>query len=163
MSGNRTPEENWQTESAPDPFASGEVIVETRADLPSGQLSKNSRILLVEDFACMRRIIRNLLADIGFQNVVEAESGGAALDCLHNERIDMVITDLKIPDISGIELLRAVRADPRLAQTPVLIMTADAQRETILEAARAGVNAYLIKPFSAAILESKIRQISGTC
>nr|WP_223826264.1 response regulator [Spongiibacter pelagi] len=119
------------------------------------------KILLVEDFATMRRIIRDLLAEIGYHHIIEAENGETALGILHNEAVDLVISDLKMPDISGLELLQAIRADHRLAHMPVMIITADAQRENILAAARAGVNAYIIKPFTAAILETKIRQITG--
>ncbi|MAY37583.1 MULTISPECIES: response regulator [Spongiibacter] len=117
------------------------------------------RILIVEDFATMRRVIRNLLQDLGYGNICEADDGMAALTLLHNQRVDLVITDLLMPTMGGMELLRAVRADRQLCSTPVLMVTADAKRERIIEAAHAGVNAYIVKPFTAAVLDSKIRQI----
>ncbi|WP_372864306.1 response regulator [Spongiibacter sp.] len=117
------------------------------------------RILVVEDFATMRRVIRNLLNDLGYASISEAEDGTSALPMLHNQRFDLVITDLLMPEMSGMELLRAMRADRGLCHIPVLMITADAQREKIIEAARAGVNAYIVKPFTAAMLESKIKQI----
>lgn len=152
---------NRQLERSPDPFAqSGEP-----APLPEGSgaapAGRKLRILLVEDFATMRRIMRNLLADIGYHNIVEADGGAAALSILHNEAVDLVLSDLKMPDISGLELLKAIRADRRLSHIPVLIVTADAQRENIERAARAGVSGYIIKPFSASILADKIRQATG--
>ncbi len=107
----------------------------------------------------MRRVIRNLLQDLGYGNICEADDGMAALTLLHNQRVDLVITDLLMPTMGGMELLRAVRADRQLCSTPVLMVTADAKRERIIEAAHAGVNAYIVKPFTAAVLDSKIRQI----
>lgn len=117
------------------------------------------RILVVEDFSTMRRIIRNLLGDLGYRYISEADDGLAALPMLHNQHFDFVITDLLMPHMSGLELLRAIRADRRLCHIPVLMITADAHREQIIEAAEAGVNGYIVKPFTAAMLESKICRI----
>jgi len=117
------------------------------------------RILVVEDFSTMRRIIRNLLGDLGYRYISEADDGLAALPMLHNQHFDFVITDLLMPHMSGLELLRAIRADRKLCHIPVLIITADAKREQIIEAAQAGVNGYIVKPFTAAMLESKILRI----
>ncbi|POP53348.1 response regulator [Zhongshania marina] len=114
------------------------------------------RILVVEGFSTMRRIIRNLLLDLGYRYISEAEDGLSALPMLHNQRFDLVITDLLMPRMSGLALLRAIRADSNLAHIPVLMITADAKREQIVEAAEAGVNGYMVKPFTAATLEGKI-------
>ena len=144
-------------ERSPDPFSSSEM----GADSPArGALSlRDVRILVVEDFATMRRVIRNLLNDLGYARISEADDGTAALPMLHNQRFDLVITDLLMPEMGGLELLRAIRADRSLRHIPVMIITADAQREKILAAAAAGVDAYIVKPFTAAMLESKIRQL----
>ncbi len=141
---------------SPDPFSG----YEGRAESAPGPVAlRDMRILVVEDFATMRRVIRNLLNDLGYASISEAEDGTSALPMLHNQRFDLVITDLLMPEMSGMELLRAMRADRGLCHIPVLMITADAQREKIIEAARAGVNAYIVKPFTAAMLESKIKQI----
>ncbi|WP_269619233.1 response regulator [Zhongshania sp. BJYM1] len=120
------------------------------------------RILVVEGFSTMRRIIRNLLADLGYRYVSEAEDGLAALPMLHNQRFDFVITDFVMQRMSGLDLLRAIRADANLAHIPVLMITADAEREQIIQAAEAGVNGYIVKPFTAATLENKILTIVKT-
>ena len=117
------------------------------------------KILVVDDFATMRRIIRNLLGKLGYDDVDEAEDGTVALPMLHSERYDFLITDLNMPGMSGLELLRAVREDRNLRNLPVLVVTADANREQIVEAARAGVNGYVVKPFTAAVLQNRIETI----
>lgn len=117
------------------------------------------RILIVDDFSTMRRIVKNLLNDLGFTNTAEAEDGGSALTMLRNESFDFVITDWNMPGVTGIELLRGIRADPKLARLPVLMVTAEAKREQIIEAAQAGVNGYIIKPFTAQTLEEKLGKI----
>ena len=141
---------------SPDPFAGYESHQPVATSLPS---PGDMRILIVEDFATMRRVIRNLLHDLGYANICEADDGMTALTLLHNQCVDLVITDLLMPTMGGMELLRAIRADRQLRATPVLMITADAKRERIIEAAHAGVNAYIVKPFTAAVLDSKIRQI----
>ncbi|WP_159269310.1 response regulator [Zhongshania aliphaticivorans] len=118
-------------------------------------------ILVVESFSTMRRIIGNLLVELGYRYISEAEDGLSALPMLHNQRFDLVITDLQMPRMSGLELLRAIRADNKLAHIPVLMITADAKREQIIEAAQAGVSAYVVRPFTAAILENKMLSIVG--
>jgi two-component system chemotaxis response regulator CheY len=110
----------------------------------------------------MRRIIKNLLHDLGYANVTEADDGTSALPILKAGGIDFLITDWNMPGMPGLELLRQVRADPRLAKLPVLMLTAEAKREQIVEAAQAGVNGYVIKPFTAAILKDKIDKVLGT-
>lgn len=120
------------------------------------------RILVVDDFATMRRIIRNLLQDLGFSNIAEADDGNTAWPMLQNGSYDLLITDWNMPGMPGIELLKAVRADARLAKLPVLMLTAEAKREQIIEAAQAGVNGYVIKPFTAATLKEKLDKIFAT-
>jgi two-component system chemotaxis response regulator CheY len=118
-------------------------------------------ILVVESFSSMRRIICNLLTDLGYRYISEAEDGLSALPMLHNQRFDFVITDLIMPRMSGLDLLRAIRADSNLTHIRVLIITADAQRGQIIAAAQAGVDAYMVKPFTAAMLENKILAVIG--
>lgn len=117
------------------------------------------RILVVDDFSTMRRIVKNLLADLGFTNTAEAEDGGAAIAMLRQGGFDFVVTDWNMPGVNGIELLRMIRADEKLKTLPVLMVTAEAKREQIIEAAQAGVNGYIIKPFTAATLQEKLNKI----
>ena len=117
------------------------------------------KILVVDDFATMRRILRNLLQDLGFSNVSEADDGNTAWPMLQNGTYDLLITDWNMPGMPGLELLKAVRGDPRLAKLPVLMLTAEAKREQIVEAAQAGVNGYVIKPFTAETLKAKLEKI----
>lgn len=117
------------------------------------------RVLIVDDFSTMRRIIKNLLSDLGFNNSVEAEDGHSALSVLRQDAVELVVTDWNMPGMSGIELLRAIRADPKFRTLPVLMVTAEAKREQIIEAAQAGVNGYIIKPFTAQTLEEKLSKV----
>ena len=117
------------------------------------------KILIVDDFSTMRRIIKNLLRELGFNNTLEADDGQTALPKLRTGDVDFLITDWNMPGMSGIELLRTIRADNNLKNLPVLMVTAEAKREQIVEAAQAGVNGYVIKPFTAATLEEKINKI----
>lgn len=117
------------------------------------------KILIVDDFSTMRRIIKNLLRDLGFSNTQEADDGVTALPMLKSGDFDFLITDWNMPGMSGIDLLRAVRADDKLATLPVLMVTAEAKRDQIVEAAQAGVNGYVVKPFTAAALKEKIEKI----
>ena len=121
--------------------------------------NKNMRILIVEDFSTMRRIIKNLLGDLGYTNTAEADDGSTALVALAQGNFDFVVTDWNMPGTTGIELLRAIRADERLKTLPVLMVTAESKREQIIEAAQAGVNGYVIKPFTAQTLEEKLGKI----
>ena len=116
-------------------------------------------ILIVDDFSTMRRIIKNLLRDLGFTNTEEADDGSTALPILQKGGIDFLITDWNMPKMTGIDLLRAVRADDSLDGLPILMVTAEAKREQIVEAAQAGVNGYVVKPFTAAVLQEKIEKI----
>ena len=122
-------------------------------------MEKNIRILIVDDFSTMRRIVKNLLSDLGFTNTAEAEDGSGALALLRNEHFDFVVTDWNMPVMTGIELLKAIRADDKLKALPVLMVTAEAKREQIIEAAQSGVNGYIIKPFTAQTLEEKLGKI----
>ncbi len=117
------------------------------------------KILIVDDFSTMRRIIKNLLRDLGFNNTVEADDGLTALPVLQAGGIDFLITDWNMPGMQGIDLLKKVRADEKLASLPVLMVTAETKREQIIEAAQAGVNGYIVKPFTAATLKDKIEKI----
>ena len=122
-------------------------------------MNKNMKILIVDDFSTMRRIIKNLLRDLGFTNTVEADDGITALPLLNQGHIDFLVTDWNMPGMTGIELLRHVRADEKLKHLPVLMVTAEAKREQIIEAAQAGVNGYVVKPFTAIALKDKIEKI----
>jgi two-component system, chemotaxis family, chemotaxis protein CheY len=122
-------------------------------------VSKDMKFLVVDDFSTMRRIIKNLLNDLGYANVTEADDGATALPMLQNGSFDFLITDWNMPGMPGLDLLKAVRATPKLAKMPVLMLTAEAKREQIIEAAQAGVNGYVIKPFTAVTLKEKIDKI----
>ncbi len=117
------------------------------------------KILIVDDFSTMRRIIKNLLRDLGFNNTVEADDGLTALPILQAGGIDFLVTDWNMPGMQGIDLLKAVRADENMATLPVLMVTAETKREQIIVAAQAGVNGYVVKPFTAATLKEKIDTI----
>jgi len=117
------------------------------------------RILVVDDFSTMRRIIKNLLRDLGFTNADEADDGSTALPMLQTGKYDFLVTDWNMPGMTGIDLLRAVRADDNLKSLPVLMVTAEAKRDQIVAAAQAGVNGYVVKPFTAAVLKEKIEKI----
>lgn len=124
-------------------------------------MSKSMKFLVVDDFSTMRRIVKNLLNDLGYSNVAEADDGNSALPMLQAGGIDFLVTDWNMPGMPGLDLLKAVRADPKLAKMPVLMLTAEAKREQIIEAAQAGVNGYVIKPFTAITLKEKIDKILG--
>jgi two-component system chemotaxis response regulator CheY len=122
-------------------------------------LDKNMKILIVDDFSTMRRIIRNLLRDLGFTNIHEADDGTTALPMLQGGDFGLLITDWNMPGMKGIDLLKAVRADEALGSLPVLMVTAESKRDQIVEAAQAGVSGYVVKPFTAGTLEEKISMI----
>ncbi len=116
-------------------------------------------ILVVDDFPTMRRIIRNLLGELGFSNIEEADDGATALPMLKTGKFDYLITDWNMPKMPGIDLLKAVRADSsNISKMPILLVTAEAKREQIVEAAQAGVNGYIIKPFTAGTLKEKLEK-----
>lgn len=122
-------------------------------------MDKGIRILVVDDFSTMRRIIKNLLRDLGFSNTEDADDGSTALPLLKASRFDFVITDWNMPVMEGIDLVKQIRADPKLRYLPILMVTAEARREQIVAAAEAGVNGYIVKPFTAQTLEQKIVKI----
>ena len=122
-------------------------------------LNKNMKILIVDDFSTMRRIVKNLLRDLGFNNTQEADDGLTALPMLKKGDFDFVVTDWNMPGMQGIDLLKHIRADAELKHLPVLMITAEAKREQIIEAAQAGVNGYIVKPFTAATLKEKLDKI----
>jgi two-component system, chemotaxis family, chemotaxis protein CheY len=119
------------------------------------------KFLVVDDFSTMRRIVKNLLHDLGYPNVTEADDGKTALPMLQAGGFDVLISDWNMPGMSGLDLIKAVRADAKLAKLPVLMLTAEAKREQIIEAAQAGVNGYVIKPFTAETLKEKLDKILG--
>jgi two-component system, chemotaxis family, chemotaxis protein CheY len=122
-------------------------------------VSKDIKFLVVDDFSTMRRIIKNVLNDLGYSNVSEADDGNTAWPLLQQSDFDVLITDWNMPGMPGLDLLKAVRADARLGGLPVLMLTAESKREQIAEAAQAGVNGYVIKPFTAVTLKEKIEKI----
>ena len=122
-------------------------------------MDKNMKILIVDDFSTMRRIIKNLLRDLGYNNTHEADDGNTALPMLKNGDYQFVVTDWNMPCMQGIDLLKAIRLDDKLKHLPVLMVTAEAKREQIIEAAQAGVNGYIVKPFTAATLKEKLDKI----
>jgi two-component system, chemotaxis family, chemotaxis protein CheY len=124
-------------------------------------VSKDMKFLVVDDFSTMRRIIKNLLHDLGYPNVTEADDGKTALPMLQTGGFDFLISDWNMPGMSGLDLIKAVRSDAKLAKMPVLMLTAEAKREQIIEAAQAGVNGYVIKPFTAETLKEKLDKILG--
>ena len=122
-------------------------------------MNKELKFLVVDDYSTMRRIVKNLLHDLGYTQVLEADDGNTALPMLRTGGFDFLITDWNMPGMLGLDLLKAVRSDSALANLPVLMLTAEAKREQIVEAAQAGVNGYVIKPFTAATLKEKIDKI----
>ena len=122
-------------------------------------VDKSIKILVVDDFPTMRRIIRNLLKELEFVNVDEAEDGAAGLEKLKGGNYGLVVSDWNMPNMDGLAMLQAIRADPVLAKLPVLMVTAEAKKENIIAAAQAGANGYVVKPFTAITLEEKIIKI----
>lgn len=120
---------------------------------------KNLRFLVVDDFSTMRRIIRNLLKELGFMQVEEAEDGAVALQMLKSTPYDFVVSDWNMPNMDGLALLQAIRADQSLRTLPVLMVTAEAKKENIVAAAQAGASGYVVKPFTAATLDEKLAKI----
>jgi two-component system, chemotaxis family, chemotaxis protein CheY len=117
------------------------------------------KFLVVDDFSTMRRIVRGLLKEMGCHNVTEAEDGAAALELLKVQHFDFVVSDINMPNMSGFELLRAIKAEETLRHLPVLMVTAEARKEDIVLAAQSGAAGYIVKPFSKATLEEKVQRI----
>jgi two-component system chemotaxis response regulator CheY len=122
---------------------------------------ENMRILIVDDYKTMLRIIRNLLAELGFKNVDEATDGSAALESLRAKKYDLVISDWNMEPMTGLDLLREVRADEQLKPMPFIMVTAESKTENVVAAKKAGVNNYIVKPFNAATLRSKVAAVIG--
>jgi two-component system, chemotaxis family, chemotaxis protein CheY len=121
--------------------------------------NKTIKILVVDDFATMRKVVRNLLKQIGYENIIEAEDGVAALKILKSQKVDFIVSDWNMPNMTGLELLKAVRADGELSATPFLMVTAEALQDNVVAAVRAGVSNYIVKPFTAETLNGKIQKI----
>ncbi|MFM9913672.1 MAG: chemotaxis response regulator CheY [Methylophilaceae bacterium] len=120
---------------------------------------KNMKFLVVDDFSTMRRIVINLLKEIGYNNIQEAEDGVVALKKLQAEKFDFVVTDWNMPNMTGLELLVNIRADAKLKSLPVLLVTAEAKNENIVAAAQAGASGYVVKPFTANVLQEKLNKV----
>ncbi|EYU16943.1 MULTISPECIES: chemotaxis response regulator CheY [Photorhabdus] len=121
--------------------------------------NKDLKFLVVDDFSTMRRIVRNLLKELGFNNVEEAQDGAEALAKIRSSQFDFIISDWNMPNMDGLELLKVIREDAQLAKIPVLMVTAEAKKENIIAAAQAGASGYVVKPFTAATLEEKLNKI----
>jgi len=122
-------------------------------------VQKSIKILVVDDFPTMRRIVKNLLKDLGFENVDEAEDGVMGLEKLRNNHFDLVVSDWNMPNMDGLTMLKTIRSEPNLSKLPVLMVTAEAKKENIIAAAQAGASGYVVKPFTAAVLEEKLNKI----
>ena len=122
-------------------------------------MSTDARFLIVDDFSTMRRIVRNLLKEIGFTNAEEAEDGQIALNMLKSTKFDFVVSDINMPNMNGFDLLKAIKADDTLKHLPVLMVTAEARKEDIVLAAQSGAAGYIVKPFTKATLEEKVQKI----
>jgi two-component system, chemotaxis family, chemotaxis protein CheY len=122
-------------------------------------MNLNMKILIVDDFATMRRIVRNILKQIGFTNMIEADNGKAALKVLKKENIDLIMCDWNMPEMPGIDLLKTLKSDDELKNTPFVMVTAEAQKDNIIEAVKAGVSSYIVKPFTAETVSEKLNTI----
>jgi two-component system chemotaxis response regulator CheY len=122
-------------------------------------LNTGAKILVVDDFSTMRRFIRNILDQLGYREVEEADDGDSALEKLRGTRFDLVIADWNMPRMNGLDLVRAIRADEGLKTIPVLMVTAEASKENIIEAVKSGVSGYVVKPFSSDVLKEKIEKV----
>jgi len=120
---------------------------------------KNIKVLIVDDFATMRKVVRNLLKQVGYEDIVEAEDGVMALKALKSQKVDVIVSDWNMPNMTGLELLKAVRADEELCKTPFLMVTAEALQDNVVAAVKAGVSNYIVKPFTAEVLNEKIKKI----
>ncbi|MGA2025651.1 MAG: response regulator [Syntrophobacteraceae bacterium] len=120
---------------------------------------KNLTVLIVDDFITMRRIVRKILRDLDFEDIVEAEDGSAAVAVLKSTKVDLIISDWNMPKMTGLELLKEVRSTESLKDIPFLMLTAEAQKENIVEAIKAKVSNYIVKPFTAAGLQEKLAKV----
>lgn len=117
------------------------------------------KVLIVDDFATMRRILKNILKQLGFRNLVEADDGTSAWDILEGQKVDLIISDWNMPKMTGLELLKKVRASDKYKKTPFLMVTAEAQKQNVIEAVQAGVSNYVVKPFTAEAISDKLEKI----
>ena len=117
------------------------------------------KVLVVDDFATMRKIVRNILKQIGFEDITEAEDGSVALRLIKSEPVGLVVSDWNMPNMSGLDLLKEIRKNPQTASLPVFMVTAEGLKENVMEAVKAGVNNYVVKPFTAEVLQEKIETI----
>jgi len=124
-------------------------------------LDTNIKVLIVDDFSTMRKIIRNILTQLGFKNILEADDGTTALEVLSKEKVDLIISDWNMPKMSGLDLLKAVRANQATQDIPFIMVTAEAQKENILEAIKYKVNQYIVKPFTPETLKEKLEKVFG--
>lgn len=124
-------------------------------------LNTNIKILVVDDFATMRKIIKNILTQLGFKDIVEADDGSTALEILKKQKVDLIISDWNMPKMPGIELLKAVRSDENLKDIKFIMVTAEAQKENVVEAIKHGVNQYVVKPFTPETLKEKLEKVFG--
>ena len=122
-------------------------------------MTADPKFLIVDDFSTMRRIVRNLLKEIGFANAEEAEDGAVALSMLKANKFDFVVSDINMPNMNGFELLQSVRSDEALKSIPFLMVTAEAKKDDIVQAAQGGASGYIVKPFTKATLEEKVQKI----
>ncbi|MBF0376631.1 MAG: chemotaxis response regulator CheY [Desulfamplus sp.] len=122
-------------------------------------MNTSIKVLIVDDFATMRRILKNILKQLGFKNLLEADDGTTAMETLEKNDIDLVISDWNMPKMTGLELLKWVRANKKYAKTPFLMVTAEAQKQNVIEAVQAGVSNYVVKPFTAEAISEKLKKI----
>ena len=122
-------------------------------------LNTDLKVLVVDDFATMRKIIKNILSQLGFKNIYEADDGTTALEVLKKEKIDLIISDWNMPKMSGLDLLKAVRSDPNLKDIIFIMVTAEAQKDNVIEAIKHGVNQYIVKPFTPETLKEKLEKV----
>ena len=126
-----------------------------------GNMDLSMTVLVVDDFATMRRILKNIFRHLGFENVIEADDGTTALEALKKNEIDLIVSDWNMPKINGLELLKTVRASDEYKDIPFLMVTAEAQKQNVLDAVQAGVSNYMVKPFTAEQISEKLEKIFG--
>ncbi|MBF0201401.1 MAG: response regulator [Desulfamplus sp.] len=122
-------------------------------------MNTSIKVLIVDDFATMRRILKNILKQLGFKNLLEADDGTTALESLERNDIDLIISDWNMPKMTGLELLKSVRSSKKYAKVPFLMVTAEAQKQNVIEAVQAGVSNYVVKPFTAEAISDKLKKI----
>lgn len=125
-------------------------------------IDTSMKILVVDDFATMRRIVKGVLKQLGFTNIIEAEDGTNALEELKKEKVGLIVSDWNMPNMTGLDLLRAVREDMNLKSIPFLMVTAEGQKENVVEAVKAGVNNYIVKPFTPETFNEKLKKVFGS-